>query len=240
MTTGQITLWPNGYCVETGVVRGVVTAATINKRARTDAQKLLRRQAILDAADLHFAAVGFDAFSMARLAAQAGFAKGTLYLYFETREDVLLALVSAKVAAWGDSFAACLRAGMTDRDLAAACYATVHEDPALLPLLARLDSVIEHNVSIDALVKSKRAFRDVIGLLATRVADVTGLPHAGAFELLTAYAALLIGATRVDQGPALENEDLPDDVRQLIGAFSSDKLFVTNACRIAAGIRLGI
>ena len=86
MTAGQTTLWPNGYCVETGVVRGVVTAATINKRtinkrARTDAQKLFRRQAILDAADLHFAAVGFDAFSMARLAAQAGVAKGTLYLY---------------------------------------------------------------------------------------------------------------------------------------------------------------
>ena len=48
---------------------------------------------------------------------------------------------------------------------------------------------------------------------------------------------LLIGATRADQGPSLENEDIPPDVQELIDLFSSEKLFIKNACRIITGVR---
>ena len=62
------------------------------KRARTDEQKSLRRQSILDAAESLFREGGFEAFSMAKLAKLTGVVKGTLYLYFETREEVFLVL----------------------------------------------------------------------------------------------------------------------------------------------------
>jgi len=58
------------------------------KRARTQDQKHFRRQQILDAAEQHFAEVGYEGFSMANLAKLAGVVKGTLYLYFKTREEV--------------------------------------------------------------------------------------------------------------------------------------------------------
>ena len=61
-------------------------------RARTQDQKHFRRQQILDAAKMHFEDVGYESFSMANLAKLAGVAKGTLYLYFATREEVFLAL----------------------------------------------------------------------------------------------------------------------------------------------------
>ena len=48
---------------------------------------------------------------------------------------------------------------------------------------------------------------------------------------------LLIGATRSDQGPALDQEDLPGDVSALIESFASKPLFVKNAVRIIEGIR---
>jgi hypothetical protein len=48
---------------------------------------------------------------------------------------------------------------------------------------------------------------------------------------------LLIGATRSDQGPALDNEALPSDVQALIASFASEPLFVKNAVRIIEGIR---
>lgn len=53
--------------------------------ARHDDQKSRRRAAILDAADRLLREEGFDTFAMAPLARRAGIAKGTLYLYFETR-----------------------------------------------------------------------------------------------------------------------------------------------------------
>jgi hypothetical protein len=48
---------------------------------------------------------------------------------------------------------------------------------------------------------------------------------------------LLIGATRADQGPALDNEALPEDIQDLIASFASEPLFVKNAVRIIEGIR---
>ena len=63
------------------------------KRARTDEQKLLRRQSILDAAEKLFREGGFESFSMTKLAKLTGVVKGTLYLYFETREEVVFGFV---------------------------------------------------------------------------------------------------------------------------------------------------
>ena len=40
---------------------------------------------------------GFEAFSMAKLAKLTGVVKGTLYLYFETREEVFLVLYNQKM-----------------------------------------------------------------------------------------------------------------------------------------------
>ncbi len=64
----------------------------MRRRARTQEQKNLRRLEILDAAEKHFHEVGYEAFSMASLAKLAGVVKGTLYLYFKTREEVFLTL----------------------------------------------------------------------------------------------------------------------------------------------------
>jgi hypothetical protein len=48
---------------------------------------------------------------------------------------------------------------------------------------------------------------------------------------------LLVGATRADQGPSLQGEDIPADVQGLIDSFTSGPIFIKNACRIISGIR---
>ena len=62
------------------------------KRARTNEQKQAKKQQIIQAADELFRESGFDAFSMGELCKRSSVAKGTLYLYFQTREEVLLEL----------------------------------------------------------------------------------------------------------------------------------------------------
>jgi AcrR family transcriptional regulator len=57
-----------------------------------------RRQAILDAALLTFAEHGFEAARLDDVAARAGVAKGTLYLYFPSKEALFEALVRNAVA----------------------------------------------------------------------------------------------------------------------------------------------
>ncbi len=58
----------------------------------SDARKESRRQQILDAARRCFAREGFHATTTADIARESGVSQGTLYLYFATKDDVILAL----------------------------------------------------------------------------------------------------------------------------------------------------
>ena len=209
------------------------------KRARTGDQKAARRRTILDAADRHLADAGFEAFSMARLGRLAGVAKGTLYLYFETREEVLLALTLEKLAAWADALLDAAGTSTSDESFASAFYAVAWQDPALLPLLSRLDSVIEHNVPTEVLIDAKRTMAHQFDALADGLTGPLKLAPDRALEAVASLGALLLGAAQTDLGPGLEGCEVPDDVRRMTDAFSSRLLFTTNACRILRGIRAG-
>jgi AcrR family transcriptional regulator len=63
------------------------------RRAVEDYKKSAYRDAILDAAEAVFLRVGYSESKMADIAAQAGFAVGTLYNYFESKQAVFAALV---------------------------------------------------------------------------------------------------------------------------------------------------
>jgi len=97
--------------------------------------------------------------------------------------------------------------------------------------------VIEHNVAIPRLIESKRVFMAQVEILAEPTATALKLNKAQAIEVVKTMGVLLIGATRADQGPSLDNEELPEDVQKLTASFSSEPLFIKNAVRIIEGIR---
>ena len=212
----------------------------MQRRARTQEQKHFRRMQILDAAENHFHEVGYEAFSMASLARLAGVVKGTLYLYFKTREEVFLTLHTRSLIRWSHIFIDQLSADVSDHAYARAFYKTAMADGSFVPLLIRLEHVIEHNVAIESLIESKRVFIERVDHIAERTASMLNMTKAQASELVKTMGVLLVGATSTDQGPSLEGEAIPPDVLELIESFSSETLFTKNACRIIAGIRAGI
>ena len=213
------------------------SVVAINQRARSDEQKALRRQAVLTAAETYFLDVGFEAFSMTQLAKKTGLVKGTLYLYFKTREELFLTLYEQSLMRWSQVFISHLSNAMTSRAYAQTLFTTAQTDGAFLPLLIRLEHVIEHNVSIPRLIKSKQVFKQQVETVAAPTSTSLSLNAAQATEVVKTMGVLLIGATRSDQGPALDNEALPSDVQALIASFASEPLFVKNAVRIIEGIR---
>ena len=213
------------------------SAVAINQRARSAQQKAQRRRVVLDAAQAYFLEVGYEAFSMTQLAKKTGLVKGTLYLYFKTREELFLTLYEQSLIRWGQVFIARLADAMTSKAYAQSLYKTAVADGTFLPLLIRLEHVIEHNVSIPRLINSKRVFVLQVGIVARSTASALNLSQAQATEVVKTMGVLLIGATRSDQGPSLNQEELPDDVQALIASFSSETLFVKNAVRIIEGIR---
>jgi len=208
------------------------------KRARRETEKAERRAAILGAAGALLPSVGFEGFSMAVLARKTGIAKGTLYLYFETREEVLLTLFIEGLEAWCDAMSAALSDGMTDAEFVDHFQRITLADPNFLTLRARLESVIEHNVSIDCLVAAKRRMRDLIGELAPPVERVLRLGEGAGGRLLISLAALQVGAAQSKLSPAVADLDLPEDVAEFMGIHSDADVFSETAPMIIDGTRL--
>src|SRR5262245_10903240 len=78
---------------------------TVRWRRRAEA----RPQEILEAALAVFAERGFAAARMETIAARAGVSKGTLYLYFDSKEEIFKALLQTMLVSRIDEIAAQVR-----------------------------------------------------------------------------------------------------------------------------------
>jgi AcrR family transcriptional regulator len=72
------------------------------KRARSAEAKAGRRLHILDCAAALCAGSGYDELAVADVAERAGLAKGTVFRYFPTKEDLGRALADAHLGRWSD------------------------------------------------------------------------------------------------------------------------------------------
>ena len=117
------------------------SVVAINQRARSLEQKALRRRAVLQVAETYFLEVGYEAFSMSKLAKKIGLAKGTFYLYFQTREELFLTLYEQSLIRWSQVFIDDLSASMTSKAYAQKLFSTASADGTFLPLLIRLEPV---------------------------------------------------------------------------------------------------
>jgi AcrR family transcriptional regulator len=166
------------------------------RRARSDAAKHERRDAILDAALALWGEQTFGSFAMSDLAARSGLAKGTLYLYFATKEELFLALLERELVAWFDT----LDAALTAHDawdaprVGALLSETLDARAALTRLLPIAASVLEHNIPLAA----ARSYKEVLldrstrsgALLERRLGFLA--PGDGTWVLLQVYA-LVVG-----------------------------------------------
>src|SRR3712207_3197971 len=69
------------------------------RRARSEADRQAKERAILDAALEVFAESGFAQARLDAVAARAGVAKGTIYLYFPSKQALFEALIRTGIAA---------------------------------------------------------------------------------------------------------------------------------------------
>jgi len=205
------------------------------QRARTDDQKELRRQAILAAGRAHLAEVGFERFAMGPLAKAAGVARGTLYLYFPTREELLYTLHLEALHAWKGAFFARTTPGMSAEDLLAAFFDSAHATPLILETLPRVPSVLECNLSTELLVAGKRQNRAIGVEVAEQLATVLEVPPPTAYGLLRGLLALLVGTTHALQRPDVDLASLPEDVQEQLGAMNPREAFMESGAWLVRG-----
>ncbi|SEI84630.1 transcriptional regulator, TetR family [Deinococcus reticulitermitis] len=124
---------------------GVPASSARPLRARSAHEKDRRREEILRAAERLWTTTAYVDLSMSQVAREAKLAKGTLYLYFDTKEELFLALLSEHLRAW---FATCSdlldeARPRTAAQLSEVLIASVRGQTPLLRLLLLLGTVLQ-------------------------------------------------------------------------------------------------
>jgi len=138
--------------------------ATTFQRARSDEQRAIRRQTILDTVTAMLEEMPVSELSLNELSRRVGLAKSNVLRYFDSREAVLLELLDALTREWLDQLSEELasavrpRAGFERRagQFAGALARSLAERPVLCDLLSTQAAVLEHNVSTDSIASFKR------------------------------------------------------------------------------------
>jgi AcrR family transcriptional regulator len=129
-------------------------------RAMTEAQKEARRADILKVALHRFTLMPYEQLSMADTADAAGVAKGTLYLYFRSKEEMFLAIYTDQLKGWFDAMDAELGKSKGEASISAFVKfigESLSARPQLLRLTAILHTVLEQNLD-RATARSFRAW----------------------------------------------------------------------------------
>lgn len=162
------------------------------QRARQPEQKEDRKRDILMAARHCFMANSHQLPSAAQVAQQAGVAKGTVYLYFKTKEEIFLALMVEQLEQVFSSIAVVNNTNSAPEHLAHCMTQYIQAHPEFMPLACMLYSVLEANIPVEVLYTFKLKLSQGLSHSARVFDQHYHLPHGfSQTALLQSYAAMI-------------------------------------------------
>jgi AcrR family transcriptional regulator len=151
----------------------------------------------LAAAERLFAARDYEEVAVAEIASAARLAKGTVYLYFGTKEELFLELVSRQLVAWTTQLTENLRGERSASQAARVVASTLAERPVLLRLLALLHVVLERNVDAGLMSAFKHRLLELIAQPAQMLENVLGLSPGRGIQVLLWMHGLIVGLSQM-------------------------------------------
>jgi AcrR family transcriptional regulator len=197
------------------------------QRALRPEQKEIRRKAIQAGAAQLFSQVRYQDLRMADLAKELGLGKGTLYLYFPTKEALFLAVLQAEMGIWFHGAAARLEATSPGAEPTKVAEGLVREllDRPLLPgLQALLHGVLEQNVPKEETRAFAQFLQDGVALVGSRLEQVIPLAPGKGAEFLLRFYGLVIGTQLMSSRPMTVREAL-DDPGLDVFTFTFEEVF---------------
>lgn len=205
----------------------------IGQRARSKQQKAARQAAILRSARSLAEDVGYDGVTMAELGRRAGVAKGTLYLYFRTKEEVFLRLYSDLLE---DVVEAVCAYQVSDIDALGEVFTRAAlVDPLFLPLTARLGPGLEAHVSEAVFLDVKRREWALCEVLAGHVAKMLDMELQRVRALMPSFLIVLRGAAQMRSGGGLRLADYPKEIEDYLNRSRFETVFPRTLAAVLRG-----
>jgi len=180
----------------------------MKQRARRDEDKAERIGAILDAGRELWSRSSWSDFTVGDVATRAGIVKGTVYLYFPSKERLLLAVFEEMLEEYLDDVDHALekRRGRWKADHVADSFAdALSGRDSFLRILPILGAILEHNVDYAAAVSFKRFTLTRLTRTASLLEARLTLKHGHGLRFLLRVSALLTGlANMAFPAPVIE------------------------------------
>jgi len=180
----------------------------IRQRAIQAEDKHERQQSILDAAARVLARSPERIANVAEVADEAGLAKGTVYLYFPSKEELLLAVHERNI----DGFFRALLARLADSapatvaDVLALTHKYMVEPPLFLPLAARCFGMMGQGVPVEAALAFKQRMGERLSQAGAGLErHFTELKAGDGVALLRHSYALIIGLWQMSPAAQAHN-----------------------------------
>jgi AcrR family transcriptional regulator len=172
-----------------------VMSTPVPQRARSAAAKQQREQAILDAARSLGAERSVREVTLTDIAAAVGMHKSAMLRYFETREQIFLALTAEGWEDWSGVLRARLREfGDADPGAVSAAVAqSLVARPFFCDLLAQAPLNLERNVSMEAVYEFKTVVLGEVAALAAELCRLFAISERAAIDVV-ATATSMAGA----------------------------------------------
>jgi AcrR family transcriptional regulator len=167
------------------------------RRAHHPEQRLAKRADILAVAATALESTPYRDLRMDTIARAAGVAKGTLYLYFPTKESLFLAVLHA---AYADAFSALdrvlkqLAPGANAQQVAQAFSRVLTARPVLRDLIGLMQGALEHNIDPGQARDFKLFLRDAVMATGELLETcLPGLPPGLGAQLVFEAHVLIVG-----------------------------------------------
>jgi AcrR family transcriptional regulator len=160
---------------------------------------------LLDAAWQLFQERPYQAIGVQDVAVHAGLAKGTVYLYVATKEELFLAVLERQFAAWFDQVDARmveLAAGQGAAPAAAAIATALIAQPHLVRLFTIAHAILEPNVALEPALRFKHLLAERLNRTGAALERVVGTLRSGSGATVLLYAyALAVGLQSMAEPP---------------------------------------
>lgn len=174
----------------------VIKYSKPKQRARSDQDKEARREQLLEVAAELWTEKNFASITMLEVAKRANLAKGTTYLYFQTKEELLLALLKRELENWFLELGTNLskKANLTPKEFAQTIAKSLVHRQAFARLICIQASILEHNIDFERALEFKNfLLENALSAAKLIEAKLEFLKRGEGMILLQRINALIIG-----------------------------------------------
>ncbi len=154
-----------------------------------------RREEIINACEQLYKKLDFKNINIKLIGEHTSFGRTSIYNYFETKEEIFLALVEREYLKWNEDLSKILEQNeiLSKQEFVDKITDSLLKRKTLLKLISMNMFEMEANSSVESITNFKRAFKETVALLEKSICKFFNIKELEAEEITFTFLPFLVG-----------------------------------------------